>query len=81
MSPEPNGVSELLREWARGDARAGEDLVPLVYRELRRRAGAYLRNERRDHTLQPRRSSTMLRAVVVDRVTCKSRSVFRVAAQ
>ena len=53
MSPEPGGVSDLLRAWGQGDARAREDLMPLVYRELRRRAGAYLRNERRDHTLQP----------------------------
>ena len=52
MSPEPDGVSDLLRAWGQGDARAREDLMPLVYRELRRRAGAYLRNERRDHTLQ-----------------------------
>ena len=53
MSPEPGGVSDLLRAWGQGDARAHEDLMALVYRELRRRAGAYLRNERRDHTLQP----------------------------
>ena len=32
---------------------AGEDLIPVVYRELRRRVAAYLRGERRDHTLQP----------------------------
>ena len=30
------------------NAQAGEDLVPLVYRELRRRAAPYLRNERPD---------------------------------
>jgi len=34
MSPEPGGVSDLLRAWGQGDARAGEDLLPLVYREL-----------------------------------------------
>ena len=84
MSPEPNGVSELLREWARGDARAGEDLVPLVYRELRRRAGAYLRNERRDHTLQPTAlvHEAYARLVGQDRVTWKNRAqFFGVAAQ
>lgn len=32
---------------------AREDLVPLVYQELRRRASSYLRRERPDHTLQP----------------------------
>ena len=46
-------VSGLLRAWGRGDLQARDDLVPLIYRELRRRAGAYLRRERRDHTLQP----------------------------
>jgi RNA polymerase sigma factor (TIGR02999 family) len=29
------------------------DLIPLVYARLRRLAGAYLRNERRGHTLSP----------------------------
>lgn len=46
-------VSELLVAWSDGDMEAREALVPLVHRELRRRAAAYLRRERRDHTLQP----------------------------
>ena len=46
-------VSELLVAWSEGDMTAREALVPLVHRELRRRAAAYLRRERRDHTLQP----------------------------
>jgi RNA polymerase sigma factor (TIGR02999 family) len=54
MSAVPSGsVSQLLRAWGRGDAQARDDLVPLVYQELRRRASAYLRRERPDHTLQP----------------------------
>jgi RNA polymerase sigma factor (TIGR02999 family) len=54
MSTVPAGsVSRLLQAWGRGDAQAREDLVPLVYQELRRRASAYLRRERPDHTLQP----------------------------
>ena len=54
MSAVPAGsVSQLLRAWGRGDAQARDDLVPLVYQELRRRASAYLRRERPDHTLQP----------------------------
>src|SRR5262245_37505980 len=47
-----DGVTELLRAWGRGDRDAGERLVPLVYRQLRRRAAAYLRHERANHTLQ-----------------------------
>ena len=84
MSPEPGGVSDLLRAWGKGDARAGEDLVPLVYRELRRRAGAYLRNERRDHTLQPTAlvHEAYLRLVGQDRVAWQNRAqFFGVAAQ
>ena len=50
----PTGaVSRLLKAWGRGDLQARDDLVPVVYRELQRRAGAYLRRERPDHTLQP----------------------------
>jgi RNA polymerase sigma factor (TIGR02999 family) len=46
-------VSQLLQAWGLGDLRAREDLVPLVHAELRKRAVAYLRRERHDHTLQP----------------------------
>ncbi len=53
MTAEPGSVSQLLRAWGRGDVQAREELVPLVYQELRRRASAYLRRERPDHTLQP----------------------------
>jgi len=49
----PGTVSQLLQAWGRGDLQAREDLVPLVYQQLRERAAAYLRHERRDHTLQP----------------------------
>jgi RNA polymerase sigma-70 factor, ECF subfamily len=31
---------------------AASKLIPLVYTELRRLAGSYMRQERRDHTLQ-----------------------------
>jgi len=45
-------VTLLLSALARGDEKAGEKLVPLVYDELRRLAGSYMRRERTDHTLQ-----------------------------
>ena len=45
-------VTELLQRISHGDKQAEEDLIPRVYRELRRIAGAHLRNERPDHTLQ-----------------------------
>jgi RNA polymerase sigma factor (TIGR02999 family) len=46
-------VTRLLVDWRNGDAAALESLIPLVYRELRRRAKGYLSRERLDHTLQP----------------------------
>jgi RNA polymerase sigma factor (TIGR02999 family) len=46
------GVTRLLVQWADGDRQAMEDLLPLVYDELRRLAGSYLRRENPGHTLQ-----------------------------
>ena len=46
-------ITELLHAWAAGDRRALDELMPLVYADLRRRAAAYMRRERRNHTLEP----------------------------
>jgi RNA polymerase sigma factor (TIGR02999 family) len=46
-------ITELLRAWEQGDARAPETLARLVYAELRRRAARALRREGEGHTLQP----------------------------
>lgn len=46
-------LTQLLVAWQSGDPGALEALTGLVYDELRRLAGSYLRNERKDHTLQP----------------------------
>ena len=46
-------MTTLLRAWSDGDIRARDQLMPVVYDDLHRRAEAYLRRERRDHTLQP----------------------------
>jgi RNA polymerase sigma factor (TIGR02999 family) len=45
-------VSQLLRRWSEGEAAAREQLVPLVYEELRRLARRCLANRHQDHTLQ-----------------------------
>jgi RNA polymerase sigma factor (TIGR02999 family) len=45
-------VSELLLRWRRGDQKALDVLMPLVYGELRAVAHRYLGCERRDHTLR-----------------------------
>lgn len=53
MPDEPsNDVTQLLVRWRAGDQSALNDLLPLVYTELRRLAHAYLRKERPGHTLQ-----------------------------
>jgi RNA polymerase sigma factor (TIGR02999 family) len=44
--------TELLRHWGQGDEAALCNLMPLVYRELRRLAHYHLQSERSDHTLQ-----------------------------
>jgi RNA polymerase sigma factor (TIGR02999 family) len=46
-------ITSLLDRWGAGDPGAFDELLPLVYAELRRLADAYLRRERGDHTLQP----------------------------
>ena len=59
-SPDPSAthgqpaheVTELLRAWGAGDAKASDALVPLVYAELRKQARRALRRERDGHTLQ-----------------------------
>lgn len=50
--PTSGDITRLLAEVAKGDDKAREQLMPLVYNELRRLAGAYMRKERPDHTLQ-----------------------------
>jgi RNA polymerase sigma factor (TIGR02999 family) len=51
--PQSNQVTRLLLDWSRGDRDALDQLMPLVYQELRKLAGSYLKSERPDHTLQP----------------------------
>ena len=50
---EPKDVSAILRAWGEGDQTAGNELIGIVYQELRRLAAHYLQTERVDHTLQP----------------------------
>lgn len=52
MQPPFEPVSQLLAKWEAGDRDALHSLVPLIYRELRRQAHRYLRDERTGHTLQ-----------------------------
>jgi RNA polymerase sigma factor (TIGR02999 family) len=52
MSVASEGVTQLLIDWSRGDKAALDQLMPLVYDELRRLAKRHMARERPDHTLQ-----------------------------
>ena len=51
--PTARSVTALLGDWSRGDSTALNELLPLVYAELRRIAARQIRSERATHTLQP----------------------------
>ena len=46
-------ITLALQDLAKGDAAAFDKVMPMVYAELRNLAGYYLRQERKEHTLQP----------------------------
>ena len=46
-------VTQLLHAWRAGDNTALDELMPLVYTQLRSIAARYMRRERIDHTLRP----------------------------
>ncbi len=48
-----HNVTQLLLAWQHGEAAALDELMTVVYDELRRLAAGRLRQERADHTLQP----------------------------
>src|SRR5215204_6419443 len=45
-------ITDLLQGWASGDQSALDDLLPLVYEDLRRQARRYMRKQPAGHTLQ-----------------------------
>lgn len=53
MGTDSEKITKLLLAWNQGDQQARDELMPLIYDELRRIAQAYLRRERAGHTLQP----------------------------
>ena len=71
-------VSGLLQAWRGGDVEARDQLLTVVYQELRRRAAAHLRRERAGHTLQPTAlvHEVYLRLVKQDRAAWQNRAQF-----
>jgi RNA polymerase sigma-70 factor (ECF subfamily) len=77
-------VTSLLLAMREGDASAANELIPLVYNELRRLAGHYMRGERPGHTLQATAlvHEAYLRLIDQTRVEFQNRShFFAMAAQ
>jgi RNA polymerase sigma-70 factor, ECF subfamily len=71
-------VTALLHAWSAGDAAARDRLVALVYADLRRRAAAQLRRERRGVSLQPTAlvNEAYLRLVDQRRIAWQNRGQF-----
>lgn len=83
MAP-TSDITDLLDEWGRGERRALDDLLPMVYAELRRVAARQLRQERDGHSLQPTAlvHEAYLRLVDQRKADWRSRAhFFGVAAQ
>ena len=71
-------VTGLLIAWSDGDQTALERLMPLVYNELRRIAGGYMKGERPGHTIQATAlvNEACLRLVEIKRVRWQNRAQF-----
>ncbi len=71
-------ITNLLKEWSRGDEHALEQMMPLVYDRLQRLASGMLSQERGDHTLQSAAlvNEAYMRLVQLDRVSWSDRAHF-----
>ena len=71
-------VTQLLIGYGKGDRRALDEMLPLVYNELKRLASYYLNREREGHTLQTTAlvHEAFLRLVDQQQVNWKNRSQF-----
>jgi RNA polymerase sigma-70 factor (ECF subfamily) len=82
--PSKGDITRLLVAWSGGNQAALDELVPIVYDELRHLASAYMRGERPGHLLQTTAlvNEAYLRLLERQRVSCESRTqFFAVAAQ
>jgi RNA polymerase sigma factor (TIGR02999 family) len=52
MTNSSHQITQLLKGWVSGDQAARDQVMPLVYEELRRMAHRHMRKERPGHTLQ-----------------------------
>ena len=77
-TPESKGLTQLLIDVGNGQDSALNQILPLIYDELRRLAGYYMSRERPDHTLQPTAlvHEAYLRLIDQRRVDWKNRAQF-----
>jgi RNA polymerase sigma factor (TIGR02999 family) len=52
MQESAQNITQLLKDWGEGNQGVLDELMPMVYDELRRQAARHLRKERPNHTLQ-----------------------------
>ena len=78
MAESRGEVTVLLAQMKSGRKEALDRLLPLVYNELRRLAGRYMRDERAGHTLQPTAlvHEAFLRLAGEDRANWQNRAQF-----
>jgi len=71
-------TTELLRAWAGGDYEALEHLTPRVYRELRRMAAHFLRNERSGQSMESTElvNEVYVKLVDINQVSWQDRAHF-----
>src|SRR5450756_2925402 len=82
--PAVDEVSMLLRAWSDGEQSALERLTPIVYEELRRLAGRYMKGERPGHSLQTTAlvNEAYMRLVDYKRIAWQDRAhFFAISAQ
>src|SRR5262245_38311693 len=81
---ETKTITQLLRQWSRGNEAAFDELAPVLYKELQRHARRFMAKERANHTLQATAlvNEAYLRLIDYKNVRWESRAHFyRACAQ
>lgn len=78
MEQNPQNITQLLQDWKSGKKEAFDEILPLVYDELRRQASRYLKGERAGHTLQTTAliNEAYMKLVDKDEIEYENRSHF-----